>query len=1538
VFAIGEQHSLSCLAGLLKLTAHSVKKKAKKAAPAERSTRSLNTMCLMALASFIIAAAILMYAWCRTETQLTAAELREASLEDTEQAEKPKVAPLSAEEEQTELALSYGKVTADDRHLRMGIDQWFEETASAFPDRVALKFEDREMTYRELDDKILLLASQLRRKGVMPNTFVVLLLRRSIEAVIAIYAVLRAGGAYVPIDSSWPEARIENVLEDTKCTIVITESSLEAKMPSSFNASELVLMDHVDYEAVAMSREDLAASRSPSDLSHCFFTSGSTGKPKGVLIEHAALTKRQMWMASEMPLGATDEVDSVVLKTDYTFGISEWELFWPLQVGARLVIAKPDAHKDQIYLLELLQKEKITAAAFVPSLLHMLIESMDMEGEFGTTHIRYLLCCGEKLPVSLCMRFHAAFQGELRNLMGPTEADMTSWTCPRLDPNGAPPFMAVPGGIAIDNSIAYVLDSNHKLVRTGEKGEHCIASGCARGYLNRPEMTEKQFVADPFRPGHIMYKTGDMVVRDAKGVLTMVGRMDNQVKLRGYRIELGEIESILGQRPSIKQALAVIVGKDDFSKQLVAYVTPESANVAELKDALTAALPSYMVPTHIVPLKAFPLTERGKIDRKKLPAVEASKGNTQHHGPLVKASTRMEKLVEQVWKDALKDSSPISVDAKFRDLGGNSLLAGKVTSLLRKKCRVKMTGTVMYTHPTIQEIAQLIQELGGVDDADYEAVVDKQVDEAEIETEWHGGDATSWTNIGVSFLMPISIEVLDKLQLGIVAVFYLRFKIGFSTVEHALHWLGVIALATIAELVFCVVVSLVVKWGVLGKVTPGNHHRACGNYAARVRFVSQILGRHCCDPANGLFADTVVANWWYRALGVTVGENVSVCDLHTILAAGAYDLITIGDNTTIKSDVLLQPTQIEKGGLLHVNPITIGRHCYIDHSAVITPGTVLPDLTFVGPKSSTGFGGTRDMHKMQTATDVVTQNALRLLVGAPTYLLITTLAQIPVVMFLHQMNVDTWQSVMFAVGVAIYAFVLITPEAYFILTALFKWVVIGPFVEGGEEILTPWFAFRAWIMDHLTHCELYDDATKPWVATEFLAIKQRIMGTKLGKRVQTDAFRCSQHDLVEVGKNVVFGSHVLIQPTDRFGSKRISIDAKANVTDNCVLMPGVHMMEGAILGSNSIGHKDGVFPKYSVSTGNVGGKSILLQTRSEHEIDGSYLFLPPKERDDVLEAQRRHESYWWFYSFNAFILTFGALEGPFDSALQYIGIAAMLAHQPSDGIHWWFPAFIILVYAPFFHIVKMAQSIALKWALIGEWKEGSQPFYGLYHVAFTILMQRLNEPDDGQYLKTIRMMLMGAHIADRSKCIIDGHGFEFDLLHIDEHCVLNKNADLTCHTVENMVLKFAIVKYNRGATVGCNSCVMPGGSIEVGGTLRESSVLLKGETVPAGETYAGLPAAPISEEDLASSFLFKENHIPAEPIFGKERNDDAQPIDANSDDGESSAPSSTSVPDLDDASNDLYQVYPSSNSGSDLENGLLECLLLPLSNPQSDSL
>ncbi|MGW4248224.1 amino acid adenylation domain-containing protein, partial [Nocardia sp. NPDC004722] len=431
----------------------------------------------------------------------------------------------------------------------------FADRAAMSAGRVALDYEGDTLTYAAFDERANRLARELVARGAGPDTLVGLAVRRSLDLLIGMYAIVKAGAAYLPIDPDHPADRIQAILEQARPLCVLTTARDRLELPRSAPRFDIDTADLAQRSGRPVTDADRQAPLRPDHLAYVIFTSGSTGKPKGVGVTHAAIVNRLRWMQHAYPL---DSSDVVLQKTPATFDVSVWEFFWPLQIGARLVIAAPDGHRDPGYLARIIAEKGVTTAHFVPSMLSVFLTDTDVA---GCTGLERVFCSGEALPAATVAEFHAALgtgpeAPQLHNLYGPTEAavDVTAWHC-------TPGTTEVPIGAPIWNTRTYVLDARLQPVAPGVVGELYLAGvQLARGYLGRGALTADRFVANPFTPGTRMYRTGDLVRwrgSGRSGVLEYLGRSDFQVKVRGLRIELGEIEAALLADERVARAVCV---------------------------------------------------------------------------------------------------------------------------------------------------------------------------------------------------------------------------------------------------------------------------------------------------------------------------------------------------------------------------------------------------------------------------------------------------------------------------------------------------------------------------------------------------------------------------------------------------------------------------------------------------------------------------------------------------------------------------------------------------------------------------------------------------------------------------------------------------------------------------------------------------------------------------------------------------------------------------------------------------------------------
>ncbi|WP_433495896.1 amino acid adenylation domain-containing protein [Micromonospora sp. CA-248089] len=578
-----------------------------------------------------------------------------------------------------------------------------EERAAATPDAVAVTIDGHSRTYAELNAQANRIAHRLRAAGVGPETLVGVCAERSVELVAGLLGVLKAGGAYLPLDPEYPADRLAFMVGDADAPVVLVQSHLRDVLPDT-GATVLELDDATVWSG--QPETDPTPAAGPENLAYVIYTSGSTGRPKGVPNTHRGIVNRLDWMQKTYGLGADD---AVLQKTPASFDVSVWEFFWPLRTGARLVLAEPGGHKDAGYLRDLLVSERITTAHFVPSMLTVFLAE---DGVEAATALRRVICSGEELPPASAADFTARLPWcGLHNLYGPTEAaiDVTAWAC---EPDRLAQVTSVPIGAPIANLRLHVLDPSGAQCPVGVAGElHIGGVGLARGYHRRPALTAEKFVPDPFssEPGARLYRTGDLarwvVGPDGAGVIEFLGRIDHQVKLRGLRIELGEIESALRDQPGVTEATVIVREDSPGDKRLTAYLVGDAEHAA-LKTALKDTLPEYMVPAAFVTLDALPLTPNGKLDRKALPAPVVTREASVE---LVEPRDDTERALAAIWSEVLGVDT-LGIDDDFFDLGGHSMLATQVVARIRKaELGGRAVGVMdLFQQRTIRDLAAFI--------------------------------------------------------------------------------------------------------------------------------------------------------------------------------------------------------------------------------------------------------------------------------------------------------------------------------------------------------------------------------------------------------------------------------------------------------------------------------------------------------------------------------------------------------------------------------------------------------------------------------------------------------------------------------------------------------------------------------------------------------------------------------------------------------------------------------------------------------------
>src|SRR5579859_3430536 len=599
----------------------------------------------------------------------------------------------------------------------------FEAQVEQTPGAPALVFENTQLTYRELNEKANQLAHYLQRLDVGPEVLVGICVERSPEMIVGLLATLKAGGAFIPLDPSHPQERLDFMLQDSQATVVLTQQYLVQKLPQGRRVSDqvkqgggnvtIVCLD-TDFEIIGQEPVTNPVSAvSSENLAYVIYTSGSTGKPKGVLITHGSIARHSRAMADYYQL---DGHDRVLQFTTLTFDISLEQIFPTLIAGACLVLRGPEVWSTAEFH-EKVQRFGLTVMNLATPYWHQLAQEWVHAPErVQATQLRLVVVGGDKMLPQYVQLWQQTPLGSVRllNAYGPAETTITStiFEVPAPDEQ-ATPLEHIPIGRPLPYRTMYILDEHGNPVPVGEVGELYIGGSIlARGYLNRPALTAERFITDPFSedPEARLYKTGDLTRYLPDGHIVFIGRADHQLKIRGHRVEPGEIASRLNMHPAVQTS--VVVAREDMTgeKRLVAYiVSAERASimVSDLQQHLAEDLPDYMIPATFVLLDALPITPNGKVDRQALPA--PTRANTLRDEVVALPSTPTEERVAEIIASVL-GLEVLGVDENFFLLGGHSLLGAQVIARVAEIFGIELPLRVLFDRPTVRELSVTIEQ------------------------------------------------------------------------------------------------------------------------------------------------------------------------------------------------------------------------------------------------------------------------------------------------------------------------------------------------------------------------------------------------------------------------------------------------------------------------------------------------------------------------------------------------------------------------------------------------------------------------------------------------------------------------------------------------------------------------------------------------------------------------------------------------------------------------------------------------------------
>jgi non-ribosomal peptide synthetase-like protein len=1292
------------------------------------------------------------------------------------------------------------------------LQELFESSVDQGPERTAVLCGPARLTYRELDERANRVAHSLRARGVGREDRVAILLPRSEHVYAAILAVLKAGAAYVPLDMETPVDRLAFILKDCAASCLVTLSGLADSLAAALPAGVRLL--RLDLDAPEIAR--MPSSRIPraetgtgrADCCYVIYTSGTTGQPKGVQIEHRNATNL---IRAEQRLYGIRPEDRVFQFFSIAFDASVEEIWMAFFNGAALVAGTQETIRPEPEFSRLLELSQVTVLSCVPTFLSLL------EADIPT--VRILILGGEACPADLSKRWCRPGR-TVFNTYGPTEATVVA-TAAVLEA-GRPVTIGRP----IANYRIFLLDERLEPVAPGAEGEICIGGeGVARGYLNRPRLQQEKFIVTDKPTGRALrlYRTGDLARLTPEGELDYLGRADDQVKLRGYRIELSEIESVLMQCPGVLAAAAAVHRQ---TQRIAAYIVPRAErgpDRALLRETLAARLPPYMMPAFLDEIATLPVTVSGKIDRKRLPPPSAPLEGGSRPGVAPRSAAECE--VAGVWRSVL-GREDVSADADFfADLGGHSLLAAVAVSKLRRHPGFERVSIAdLYSHPTVARLAGLAS--GPHADAGTAQPFHRA--STKVYLACAAGQA-----VGVLFLAGLcSWQWLGEF----LAYGYL--VVADWPVRKALLGALAVYLVTAPALLL---LSIAVKWLLLGRIRPGRHP-LWGWYYLRFWFVRAVT--HLA-PVHYL-AGTPLINFYYRLMGAKIGRDVFISSIGGRRSSGltTFDTVTVGDGTSIGTDSSFDGSSVE-GGMLRIAPVTIGRDCWIGNrssigsDAVLEDGAGLADLSMLpegaripagelwrgSPAAPAGRLEPETPRRPWTAA-----SALAALAGVFVFPLVFLAAIMPGLMLItHLGHMDEGYSFLVVCPLVALSFIVfVCLEAW-----AFKWLLIGRLREGRYPVGGS-FYFRKWFCDRTMDLSL--EVIGTLYTTLYLRPWLKALGARIGPRSEIDAIRF-EPDLLETGAECFLAEDVLIgAPRVRSGwvsIGRVRLGERVFAGACTVFPAGTRIGNDVLVGTFSIPPRHFAGPVPNGSTW-FGSPPIEVPTR--HTFDAfseRQTFRPPRR---LVALRLFIEFFRVILPATLFVMLASLMMNATDILQDYMGLGRWLLIVP-----------LLYVAAG---VLAVSATILLKWLLIGRYRAGEKPLWcgfiwltelvtGVYSnlcVAFFLELLR------GTPFIVWPLRGLGMKIGRR--CYLDSTWFsEFDLNEIGDEVALNGNACPLTHLFEGRVMKLGRIRIGDRCTLGAESAMQYDTEIEAGSSLGDLSLLMKGDVLPGGTHWHGIPAA-----------------------------------------------------------------------------------------------
>lgn len=1295
----------------------------------------------------------------------------------------------------------------------------FQASAEKQPSHRALKCRGESISYGELLRRSHQAARYLRALGVGRGDRVAVWMPRGMDMYVAVLGILQAGAAYVPLDPEYPIDRVAFVACDSGAKCLVTSKALMPEAEAL--ACRVVVFENEEAEMAGQSVATLTRAETgaaPDDCAYIIYTSGTTGRPKGVMISHRSICH---FVRSEGSVLELRPDDLVFQGSSLSFDMSLEEIWPAWAAGAALLVGTAEMMRAGSDLAPILALEGLTAWTCVPTLLAMQ--------EHPIPTLRLLNLGGEACPPDLVRRWSRAGL-RILNTYGPTEATITA----TFSEVAADRPITI--GRPLPNYTAHILGENLEPIAPGEIGELCIGGpGVAMGYKGQAELTAKRFVSNPSRQAGgsdaILYRTGDLARLTVAGEIEFLGRIDTQVKIRGFRVELSEIESILLAVGRFKQAVATVRRDTAGNEMLIAYVVPrDGAGVDEaaLRARLRLQLPAYMVPALIEPLSVLPVLPSGKVDRKSLPAPTRA---VVMDRIIVPPSTSVEHTIHAAWC-AIFAPSGVSIDDDFfLDLGGYSLRAASLVSTLRKDRTLRHVSMLdVYNHPTVRRLAAHLEATSPAPDKQQ-----KKTTRAAV-PRWRYYACGAAQAVGLVFVYGLfSLQWL--IPYLSYAWLYNQEELGRPAAIAVSLCLYILAIPIMLG------VGIASKWLILGRLRPGEYPLWGFTYY-RWWLTQRLLDTVPVDYLGG----SPLLVLYHRLLGARIGHGVYLDSG----AIDAPDCVEIGDDTSFASGASVSCCKVESG-VLKVGTVRIGAECHIGvNSAVAMNSTMadraeLDDLSMLPPNqyipSGEKWGGSPACFRGKVATgsseraSVFKRRAFA--TGYAVLLLIfpifAILPILPGMILMTEVDQNT----------EAYTFILLSPllaGGFVVLMCLqiaaLKWLLVGR-VKPGKIPLFSLAYIRHWLTEQLMQLSL--DVVNPLYATLYLNPWYRLLGVRLGPRAEVSTASSISHDLLTVGEESFIADAVSLgAPRIRRGVLSLEetvIGRRAFVGNCAAIPPGTVLGDGVLVGVLSVPPQE---PEQALKKDSswFGSPAVFLPQRQiATQFDEGSTFRPKRR----LIAQR-------------LCIEFCRVILPLTVVIALTSLMMSVIVDMDDAS--WGLGRIALVF-PLLYIcyglIIGAFVIALKWLVIGRYRPVEKPLWNQFvwrSELVTSTYENLAVPFFAEMLRGTPFLpaylrLLGCRIGKR--VFMDTTDItEFDVVRIGDEAELNNDCGPQTHLFEDRVMKISSVDIGARCTIGGGSIVLYDACMEDDSTLGELSILMKGETLPAGTHWEGSPARPVA--------------------------------------------------------------------------------------------